>query len=69
MDERYRVSFTEIDDYGRSDLVIEHDGLEIGRYSDRGEPEDNLFCRDWDWVSVELERAYKLGMSDIKEIR
>jgi hypothetical protein len=33
---------------------IEDDGSEQSLGCDRGEPEDNLFARDWDWVPREL---------------
>ena len=49
---------------GFTDLVISHDGEEIERYNDRGEPEDNSFRRDWNWIASELYRAYKLGVRD-----
>ena len=36
---------------------------------DCGEPEDNTFDRDWNWVSGAIEQAYKLGREDVgKEI-
>lgn len=62
MNSRFRVILSDFDE-GQS-LVITHDGKEIGFYTDGGEPEDQLFCRDWDWVPGEIERAYQLGLSD-----
>jgi hypothetical protein len=32
--------------------------------SDGGEPEDNSFDRDWNWVPEALEKMYQLGKSD-----
>lgn len=32
--------------------------------SDGGEPEDQLLVRDWDWVVVALNDAYKKGFKD-----
>ena len=31
---------------------------------DGGEPEDNSFVRDWDWVEDELMKAYQQGLKD-----
>ena len=53
------------DDWGcdRTILTIEtEDG--VTEYYDCGEPEDNTFGRDWNWVPTELERAYKKGLAD-----
>lgn len=60
----YNVYFKDDED-GRfqSTLVIDVDGV-IAEYMDGGEPEDNSFNRDWDWVPTELERAYKQGLKD-----
>lgn len=33
---------------------------------DGGEPEDQSLVRDWDWVPVRLEEAYRLGFADGK---
>jgi hypothetical protein len=33
-------------------------------YSDYGEPEDNSFYRDYYWIEMELEKAYKKGLED-----
>ena len=49
-------------------MIIKHNGKEIARHWDGGEPEDNLFHRDWSWVSDELERAYALGLEDGKGV-
>jgi len=50
------------DDY-RTILLISDDNGER-EYSDGGEPEDNLFVRDWYWVPNELRKAYKQGVID-----
>ena len=47
-----------------SELVVTHDGKEISRHSDCGEPEDNTFNRDWDWIVGEILGAYRLGLQD-----
>lgn len=50
-------------DYGQS-LIVTHDGIEIARESDGGEPEDQSFYRDWNWVPGLIERVYSLGVAD-----
>ena len=35
-------------------------------YWDYGEPEDNSFNRDWQWVADELRNAYEQGKKDGK---
>lgn len=51
----------------RMELVVSHDGEEIACHLDGGEPEDNLFLRDYDWVAPLLNQAYRLGFKDGKE--
>jgi hypothetical protein len=46
-------------------FCVEDDGSEACLGNDRGEPEDNLFARDWDWVPVELNRL----ASEIRTLR
>jgi hypothetical protein len=36
-------------------------GRVIDTYYDGGEPEDQTFVRDWDWVPKVIEVAYKAG--------
>lgn len=48
-------------------LKIIRDGEEIAEYMDQGEPEDNRFCRDWNWVAGALEQAYQFGLADGKK--
>jgi hypothetical protein len=45
-------------------LVIIRNGIEIERHRDRGEPEDNTFDRDWEWVEGALDAAYRYGKAD-----
>lgn len=52
-------------DYGL-ELVVIHNGKEILRESDRGEPEDQTFCRNFRWVRDAIETAYRLGLEDAK---
>lgn len=40
------------------------DGEEYLLGSDGGEPEDNYFCRDWDWIEAALLQAYQKGLED-----
>ena len=53
----------EFDEY-RTVLEIYYNGKLLNEYYDGGEPEDNLFCRDCNWISTELKRAYRLGRED-----
>lgn len=48
-------------------LAIYVDGELTEIYSDNGEPEDNTFGRDWNWVSGELMAAYERGLIDGRE--
>lgn len=50
----------------RSRLEVWHDGKIIAEHYDGGEPEDNYFMRDWNWVSFLIERVYELGLIDGK---
>ena len=43
------------------DVLVIQDGDEKREYMDFGEPEDNRFHRDYDWIKPELERAYEAG--------
>lgn len=49
----------------RTTLFIIKDGKVSGSYYDRGEPEDNSFCRDWSWILNELKAAYEKGKQDM----
>lgn len=54
-----------LDTYDRRQvLVIKHEGKIIASQLDGGEPEDQLFCRDWSWVAPALLDAYKRGVED-----
>jgi hypothetical protein len=48
-----------------NELLIMHNGKLINSYCDYGEPEDNSFLRDYDWIKSELEKAYLLGKQDV----
>jgi hypothetical protein len=37
------------------------DGSETREYFDKGEPEDNSFYRDYDWIVPELQKAHDAG--------
>jgi hypothetical protein len=62
----YRVTVTsDGSKYEENEILhIFHDDEEIAHYRDGGEPEDNLYCRDWNWVSFALEEAYRFGQED-----
>lgn len=51
----------------RTTLVITRNDERIAEYSDGGEPEDNSFTRDWNWVGKALDQAYQFGYNDGKE--
>lgn len=62
----YSVEFEDAS-YGgdwAKEIVIKYDGKEIFRHRDKCEPEDALFCRHWDWVKQQLEKAYRIGRAD-----
>ena len=47
-----------------SRLTIKHNGEVVAEHTDRGEPEDNSFGRDWSWVAPALRDAYERGRKD-----
>lgn len=49
-----------------TELVVLYDGKTILRESDRGEPEDQTFGRNWSWVDSIIMKAYQLGLKDGK---
>lgn len=53
-----------VEDNFRNELVITHNGKEILSELDDGEPENNRFTKDWNWVQPALEQAYLLGAMD-----
>jgi hypothetical protein len=55
----YEVRLVEDGDICRLEIVV--DDAVIERHWDHGEPEDNMFCRDWAWVPTALEDAFKRG--------
>ena len=52
----------------REVLQIVHKGEIIGEHFEGGEPEDNLFCRDYSWVAGAIEDAYKRGVTDGEDL-
>lgn len=62
----YTVTFAEVDNgYDtRTYLQIHYNGKLIQEECDGGEPEDNSFDRDWNWVAKALVEAYNLGYKD-----
>ena len=48
-------------------LEVYHNGELILSETDGGEPEDNTFYRDWNWVKGAIEKAYALGVEDGKK--
>ena len=48
-------------------MKIIHNGEVIDEYYDGGEPEDNSFVRDWNWVPGVIEEAYRLGFEDCEK--
>lgn len=61
-DDRYGVEI--VDHEERQELLVRREGRTILSQLDRGEPEDNAFCRDWSWVPDALTEAYALGHAD-----
>lgn len=66
MSGRFEVTLEDMenDDRYRSTLRVVHGGRLILEETDRGEPEDNSFTRDWSWVPDAIKRAYALGVAD-----
>ena len=48
----------------RQRLTASHNGEVVMYGIDHGEPEDNSFLRDYDWIKPALEQAYALGVAD-----
>ncbi|MCK5605015.1 hypothetical protein KAR91_24205 [Candidatus Pacearchaeota archaeon] len=65
---KYEVRMTDLSDgyEPREKLEIYHNDECIQTEYDGGEPEDNSFCRDWNWVQFALQEAYDLGVEDGK---
>ena len=63
----YEVKKEAFGDEGLSELIIMRNGSEVERHSDGGEPEDNYYFRDWRWVKIALEAAYKYGLEDARK--
>lgn len=68
MTDKYSVTLERFDgdDGYRHNLVIRRFGEVVSENYDGGEPEDNLFTRDWSWVVDALLAAYQYGLDDGK---
>ena len=54
------------DDYINGVFLCDNDGKPIKLVgTDGGEPEDQTLTRDWSWVVVALNRAYKMGSDQL----
>lgn len=60
-----------VEQYGPIESAYRHhwriridDNGKVRYYTDNGEPEDNLFVRDYKWIVEELETAYLAGRAD-----
>lgn len=51
----------------RALMVVTHNQEVICKHADGGEPEDNSFARDWNFVPGIIKKAYELGVKDGKE--
>lgn len=62
----YSVEYIENEDdpYDYSTTLVIEDDDGKREYWDGGEPEDQTFHRDWDWVADELIKAYHQGVND-----
>jgi hypothetical protein len=59
-----KVESVETDWDFRTVMKVYHKGKLIAEHSDGGEPEDNSFGRDWNWVPGLIEKVYFLGVRD-----
>lgn len=48
-------------------VEVDLDGIMRVLGCDHGEPEDNVFWRDWKWVETELNKAYEAGLAKGRE--
>ena len=62
---KFDVTLTH-DDPDEIDLTLKvfRDGHCVMQQSDRGEPEDQSFYRDWSWVPDAIRDAYAYGLED-----
>jgi hypothetical protein len=67
--EEYEHMLDNDNDYGdgRGVLVIEYNGKVLEHHTDNGEPEDNTFYRDYDWIDTAINTAYEMGVEDGKK--
>lgn len=66
MDQKLEVTIESFDSDYRSGykLIVKHNGSVVAEEIDNGEPEDNLFVRDYAWIKPLLEKVYDLAFSD-----
>ena len=64
MKPEFEVWLSDVDEDGRRDMEVRRCGVAVFSGADGGEPEDNLFGRDWAWVKPAIEAAYLYGFSD-----
>jgi hypothetical protein len=60
----YEVSLVDVDGGPGQELRVARSGETIRSETDLGEPEDNMFYRDWKWVPDALREAYAFGLAD-----
>jgi hypothetical protein len=60
----YVVTMVPIEDEVYQELRVTRNGKVVRSETDGGEPEDNLFYRDWKWVAEALREAYAFGLED-----
>jgi len=58
----FSVTVDDIQKCGINMLTVIHDSTVIAMHTDRGEPEDNSFFRDYSWIAPLLEKVYRLGI-------
>ncbi len=51
----------------RTVLTVKHNGKTVLEECDGGEPEDQSFYRDWNWVATALQDMYELGRIDSRK--
>lgn len=56
--------FRDKDTFQDIKLIAMHGGKQVLCVYSGGEPEDNTFTRDYDWVEGALKNAYRLGKED-----
>lgn len=59
------ISFS--DKYVSALVIVMGDKIEV--YSDDGEIEDKLFCRDLNWIAPAVQKAFEFGKEVLKNER